>query len=113
MEREGQGSSGELSQTAEEEQSRILERKRVIMAVTQMLDSGTLDEKSSRLLGQLASCIRCLPVEAALGSEPNPGVTRQSAPWRTRQPRLNHQRSRGRNQAPAAPPKSLRIRGLS
>jgi hypothetical protein len=50
MERGGQGSSSELSQTAEEEQSRISEKKRVIMAVTQMLDSGTLDEKSFRLL---------------------------------------------------------------
>ncbi len=65
MEREGQGSSGEPSQTAEEEQSRILEKKRVIMAVTQMLDSGTLDEKSFRLLEQLADCIQCPPAKMA------------------------------------------------
>jgi hypothetical protein len=63
MEREGQGSSGEPSQTAEEEQSRISERRRVITAVTQMLDSGTLDEKSLRLLEQLADCVQCLQAE--------------------------------------------------
>ncbi len=65
MEREGQGSSGEPSQMAEEEQSRMLEKKRVIMAVTQMLDSGTLDEKSFRLLEQLADCIQCPPAKMA------------------------------------------------
>jgi hypothetical protein len=63
MEREGQESSGELSQTAEEEQSCISEKRRVIMAVTQMLDSGTLDEKSLRLLEQLADCVQCLQAE--------------------------------------------------
>jgi hypothetical protein len=59
MERKRQESSGEPSQTAEEEQSRISEKRRVIMAVTQMLDSGTLDEKSLRLLEQLADCVQC------------------------------------------------------
>ena len=59
MEREGQGSSGEPPQAAEEEQSHISEKRRVIMAVTQMLDSGTLDEKSLRLLEQLADCVQC------------------------------------------------------
>jgi hypothetical protein len=70
MEREGQGSSREPSQTAEEEQSRISERRRVIMAVTQMLDSGTLDEKSLRLLEQLADCVQCSQAE----------VTREAGP---------------------------------
>ncbi len=65
MEREGQGPSGEPSQTAEEGQSRMLEKKRVIMAVTQMLDSGTLDERSFQLLEQLADCIQRLPAETA------------------------------------------------
>ncbi len=59
-----------------------MEQRRIIMAVTQMLDSGTLDERSSRLLEQLASCIRCLPAEAALRPEPEPEVTQQSAPLR-------------------------------
>jgi hypothetical protein len=63
MEREGQEFSGELSQTAEEEQSRIPEKRRVIMAVAQMLDSGTLDEKSLRLLEQLADCVQCSQAE--------------------------------------------------
>jgi hypothetical protein len=47
MEREGEESSGEQSQAAEGEQSRVAEKRRVIMAVTRILDSGTLDEKSS------------------------------------------------------------------
>jgi hypothetical protein len=71
MEREGQGSSSEPSQTAEEEQSRVLEKKRVIMAVTQMLDSGTLDDRSFRLLEQLADCIQCPPTETAREAEPD------------------------------------------
>jgi hypothetical protein len=79
MEREGQGSSGELSQTAEEEQSRILERKRVIMAVTQMLDSGTLDEKSFRLLEQLADCIQCPQAKMAREAEPDKQAAAQQA----------------------------------
>jgi hypothetical protein len=71
MEREGQGSSGEPSQTAEEEQSLISEKKRVIMAVTQMLDSGTLDEKSLRLLEQLADCIQCSQAEMTREAGPD------------------------------------------
>ncbi len=83
MEREGQGSSGEPSQTVEEEQSRILEKKRVIMAVTQMLDSGTLDEKSFRLLEQLADCIQCSPVKMAREAEPDKqAVAQQATPTR-------------------------------
>ncbi len=74
MEREGQESSSEPSQTAEEEQSRVSENRRVIMAVTQMLDSGTLDEKSLRLLEQLADCVQCSQAgwtrEAGLSSRP-------------------------------------------
>jgi hypothetical protein len=52
------------------------------MAVTQMLDSGMLDERSSRLLEQLAGCIRCLPTETAYGSESDPEATQQPAPPR-------------------------------
>jgi hypothetical protein len=65
---------------AEEEWSCESEQRRIIMAVTQMLDSGTLNKRSSRLLEQLASCIWCPPTEAALRPEPNPEVTQQSAP---------------------------------
>jgi hypothetical protein len=79
MEREGQGSSGEPSQTAEEEQSRISEKRRVIMAVTQMLDSGTLDEKSLRLLEQLADCIQCSQAEMTREAGPNKQAAAQQA----------------------------------
>jgi hypothetical protein len=50
------------------------------MAVTQMLDSGTLDEKSSQLLEQLASCIRCPPTETAHGPVSDPEAKQQPAP---------------------------------
>jgi hypothetical protein len=50
MESEGQESSDAPSPTAGEGQDRMSEKRKVIMAVTQMLDSGTLDERSSRLL---------------------------------------------------------------
>jgi hypothetical protein len=79
MEREGQRSSGEPSQTAEEEQSCMLEKKKVIMAVTQMLDSGTLDEKSLRLLEQLADCIHCPLAEMAREAEPDKQAAAQQA----------------------------------
>jgi hypothetical protein len=58
MERGGGESSGEPSQAAEGEQSRVAEKRRVVMAVTRILDSGTLDEKSLRLLEQLADCVQ-------------------------------------------------------
>jgi len=70
MERKGLGSSGEPSQTAEEGQSRMLEKKRVIMAVTQMLDSGTLDGRSLRLLEQLADSIQCPQAKTTREAEP-------------------------------------------
>jgi len=79
MEREGQGSSSEPSQAAEEEQIRISERRRVIMAVTQMLDSGTLDEKSLRLLEQLADCVQCSQAEATREAEPDKQAAAQQA----------------------------------
>jgi hypothetical protein len=41
------------------------EKRKIIMAVTQMLDLGTLDERSSQLLEQLADYIRRPPTEAA------------------------------------------------
>jgi hypothetical protein len=59
MEREGQEPSGGPPQAAEGEPSHISEQKRVIMAVTRMLDSGTLDGRSLRLLEQLAGSIQC------------------------------------------------------
>jgi hypothetical protein len=64
MEREGRGSSDGPPQAAEGEPNHILEKKRVIMAMTQMLDSGTLDGKSLRLLEQLADCLQCSQAEA-------------------------------------------------
>jgi hypothetical protein len=79
MEREGQGSSGGSSQAAEEEPSRISEKKRVIMAVTQMLDSGTLVEKSLRLLEQLADCIQCSQAETTREAGPNKQAAVQQA----------------------------------
>jgi hypothetical protein len=81
MEKGGLEPSGKPSHIAEEGRSCILEQRRVIMAVTQ-LDSGTLDKRSSRLLEQLAGCIRCPPTEAAHRSEPDPEVTQQLAPTR-------------------------------
>ncbi len=70
MEREEQESSGESPQAAEEEQSQISEKKRVIIAMTRILGSGTLDEESLRLLEQLADCIQ----------RPQTGVTREAEP---------------------------------
>ena len=45
-----------------------------------MLDSGTLDERSSHLLEQLAGYIRCPPTETPRGPESDSGATRQPAP---------------------------------
>ncbi len=70
MERKGQGSSGESPQVAEEEQSQISEKKRVIIAMTRILGSGTLDEESLQLLEQLADCIQ----------RPQTKVTREAKP---------------------------------
>jgi hypothetical protein len=105
MERRERKPSNEPSQMAEEGWSFVSEQRRTIMAVTQMLDSGTLDEKSSRLLGQLASCIRCLPVEAALGSGPDPGVTRQSAPLEDAPAKTEPSEEPGAEPGPSGPPK--------
>ncbi len=52
-----QGLPSRPSQMAEKGWSRVSEQRRAIMAVTQMLNSGTLDEESSRLLEQLANHI--------------------------------------------------------
>jgi hypothetical protein len=52
------------------------------MAVTQMLDSGTLDERSSQLLEQLAGHIRCPPTETAHRPESNSEAMQQPAPPR-------------------------------
>jgi hypothetical protein len=70
MEREGEESSGEPSQAAEGEQSRVAEKRRVVMAVTRILDSGTLGAKSLRLLEQLADCVQ----------RPQAGATREVEP---------------------------------
>jgi hypothetical protein len=70
MEREEQESSGESPQAAEEEQSQKSGKKRVIVAMTRILGSGTLDEESLRLLEQLADCIQ----------RPQTEVTREAGP---------------------------------
>ena len=77
MEREGQESSGESPQAAEEEQSRISEKKRVIIAMTRILGSGTLDEESLRLLEQLADCIQRPQTEVTREAEPVKQVAAQ------------------------------------
>ncbi len=79
MEREGQESSGEPSQTAEEEQSCMSEKRRVIMAVAQMLDSGTLDKKSLRLLEQLADCVQCAQARVIREAGPTKQAAAQQA----------------------------------
>jgi hypothetical protein len=70
MEREGQESSGDSSQAAEGEQSQTSGKKRVIVAMTRILGSGTLDEESLRLLEQLADCIQCPQTEVTREAEP-------------------------------------------
>jgi hypothetical protein len=58
----------------------MLEKRKVIMAVTQMLDSGTLlDERSFQLLEQLADCIQRPPTEAARKLEPGKQAAAQQA----------------------------------
>jgi hypothetical protein len=79
MEREGQEPSGGPPQAAEEEQSHISEKRRVIMAVTQMLDSGTLDGRSLRLLEQLADSIQCPQAKTTREAEPNKQAAAQQA----------------------------------
>jgi hypothetical protein len=70
MERKGQEPSGGPPQVAEGEGRHISEQKRVIMAVTQMLDSGTLDGRSLRLLEQLADSIQCPQAKTTREAEP-------------------------------------------
>ncbi len=79
MEREGEESSSKPSQTAEEEQSQISEKKRVIMAVTRILGSGTLDEESLRLLERLADCIQCPQAKVTREAEPIKQAAAQQA----------------------------------
>jgi hypothetical protein len=79
MEREGQGPSDAPSQTTGGKQNRMSDKRKVIMAVTQMLDSGTLDERSSQLLEQLADCIRHPPTEAARETESDEEAAIQQA----------------------------------
>jgi hypothetical protein len=81
MERKGQEPSDVPSQTAGEGQNRMSEKRKVIMAVTQMLDSGTLDERSFQLLEQLADCIRGPPTEAVRETESGEeAAVQQAAP---------------------------------
>jgi hypothetical protein len=77
MERKGQESSGKSPQAAEEEQSQMSEKKRVIIAMTQILGSGTLDEESLQLLEQLADCVQRPQTEVTRGSEPVKQVAAQ------------------------------------
>jgi D-alanyl-D-alanine carboxypeptidase len=83
MEREGEESSSESSQAAEEEQSRTAEKRRLVMAVTRTLDSGTLDEKSLRLLEQLADCAQRPRVRSTQEAEPvKQAAAQQATPTR-------------------------------
>jgi hypothetical protein len=66
MEGEGQKSSSESSQAAEEGRSQISEKRRVIIAMTRILGSGTLDEESL----QLADCIQRPQTEVTREAEP-------------------------------------------
>ncbi len=61
----------------EEEQSRIAEKRRVIVALMWILDSGPLDEKSLRLLEQLADCIQRPQAEVIQEAEPAKQVAAQ------------------------------------
>jgi hypothetical protein len=79
MEREGQEPSDAPSQTAGEGQDQMTEKRKVIMAVTEMLDSGTLDERSSQLLEQLADYIQHPPTEVAHGTESDEAAAIQPA----------------------------------
>ena len=79
MEREGEVSFGEPSQTAEEEQSQAAEKSRVVMAVTRILDSGTPDGKSLRLLEQLADCAQRPRVRSTREAEPVKQAAAQQA----------------------------------
>jgi hypothetical protein len=84
MEREEQGLSNRPSQMAKEGWSYTPEQRRAIMTATQMLNSGTLDEESFRLLEQLTSRTRHQPTAAVPGSGSSPGMVQQPAtPKRT------------------------------
>ncbi len=69
MKGEGQKSSGESSQADEEGRSQT-EKKRVIIAMTRILGSETLDEESHQLLEQLADCIQRPQTEVTREAEP-------------------------------------------
>jgi hypothetical protein len=75
------------------------------MAVTQMLNSGTLDEESSRLLGQLASRIRCQPMAASLESDSSPEAAQQSAPLGDTQAETESSEEPGVEPGPSGPSK--------
>jgi len=81
----GKGRTGTFEQAIPDGQGRTelyVGTKASHHAVTHMLDSGTLDERSSRLLEQLASCIQCRPMEVAHGSEADPEAAPQPPPPR-------------------------------
>jgi hypothetical protein len=77
MERKGQESSSESSQAAEEGQSQISEKKRVMIAMTRILGSGVLGEESLRLLEQLADYIQRPQTEVTREAEPVKQVAAQ------------------------------------
>jgi hypothetical protein len=79
MEGEERRPSNRPSQMAEEGWSCTSEQRRAIMTATQMLDLGTLDKESFRLLEQLTSRIQHQPLAAALGSESSLGAVQQPA----------------------------------
>jgi hypothetical protein len=77
-----QGLPSRSSQMAEEGWSCVSEQRRAIMAVTQMLNSGTLDEESSQLLEQLANRIHHQQTTVVPGSGSSPRPKQQPAPPR-------------------------------
>jgi hypothetical protein len=100
MERGEQKPSDAPSQAVEEGRSCILEQRRVITAVTQMLDSGMLDERSSRLLEQLADCIQCSPMEAAQEPQADSEAAPQPAPPREGSPEAESTKEPGKKPGP-------------
>ncbi|MFO0004215.1 MAG: hypothetical protein ACK559_24095, partial [bacterium] len=100
------------SQMAEEGWSYTPEQRRAIMTATQMLNSGTLDEESFRLLEQLTTRTRHQPKAAVPGSGSSPGTVQQPAPPERMQAEAepSEEQAARRSEAESSPgnfPKSL------
>jgi hypothetical protein len=74
MERKEQEPSSKPPQAAEGGQNQLSEKKRAIVAMTQILCSGLLDEESLQLLEQLADCIQRPQAEVIQEAEPTKRV---------------------------------------